>query len=501
METPAAAVSLALFFLSWLFYQRFLCANNDEFQTVPRSKKAANPIAEALARGYQAFSKPLGKPFYIIYWTKRLLILPPKYLGDIRRANRDHLRFQPAINEMLFQYKWLGDSIKTELNQAVIIKGINPQLPKLSGPLIEESEFALDLTVGDSPDGREVSAVEFANDISLRTFSRVLGGKALSRDQTYIDAFNAWSTGNMMTGFLTLMIPFHALRHTIGWPLAMYQKHVRQRRLHNLAKVHVVRRMEEEKSGMYDSTEVDALQLAMNLLPRHLPDQASSTSPTDLLAAQLWQLTWAGAQSPSMTLANMLVKVLETPAHCEVLREEVNAAIESQGWSDAMLNQMPLMDSFIREVQRLYPIMSVNVERKVMNQPFTFSDGLTLPKGTVFAFPASSCALDSDLVANPDEFDPYRFVKLSKQDAERGESDNRWAASQAGTTNMAFGYGNHVCPGRFLAVRGLRIIFARILIGYEVSWNRTDGKAPRMVMEGLSIPDPSQKVTIKRRLL
>lgn len=208
-----------------------------------------------------------------------------------------------------------------------------------------------------------MSAVEFANDISLRTFSRVLGGKALSRDQTYLDAFNAWSTGNMMTGFLTLMIPFHALRHTIGWPLAMYQKHVRQKRLHNLAKTHVVRRMEEEKLGMRDSTEVDALQSAMKLLSQHPPDQDSATPPTDLLAAQLWQLTWAGAQSPTMTLANMLIKVLETPAHGEALREEANAAIESQGWSDAMLNHMPLMDSFIREVQRLCPIFSCTLRK------------------------------------------------------------------------------------------------------------------------------------------
>jgi cytochrome P450 len=80
---------------------------------------------------------------------------------------------------------------------------------------------------------------------------------------------------------------------------------------------------------------------------------------------------------------------------------------------------------------------AVNAERKVIGESFTFSDGLTLPRGTVFAFPASSCALDSELVADPDKFDPYRFVKLAKQDAEREESDNRWAASQAGATNMA----------------------------------------------------------------
>jgi cytochrome P450 len=72
-----------------------------------------------------------------------------------------------------------------------------------------------------------------------------------------------------------------------------------------------------------------------------------------------------------------------------------------------------------------------------MNQAFTFSDGLTLPKGTAFAFPALSCALDSDLVTDPHEFDPYRYVKLARQDADREESNNRWAASQGSVTNMA----------------------------------------------------------------
>jgi cytochrome P450 len=134
----------------------------------------------------------------------------------------------------------------------------------------------------------------------------------------------------------------------------MYQKHVRQQRLFNIAKTHVIRRIEEENLGTRDSTEVDALQSALKLLSQ----DSSGSPPIDLLAAQLWQLTWAGAQSPTMTLANMLIKVLETPAHKEALHEEAKAAVESHGWSDAMLNNMPLMDSFIREVHRVCPIFS-----------------------------------------------------------------------------------------------------------------------------------------------
>ena len=62
-----------------------------------------------------------------------------------------------------------------------------------------------------------------------------------------------------------------------------------------------------------------------------------------------------------------------------------------------------------------------------------------------------------------------------------------------------FGYGNHVCPGRFLAVRGLKIIFARMLVDYEISWTCVKGEVSRIAMEGLSIPDPKQKVRISKR--
>jgi uncharacterized protein YbcC (UPF0753/DUF2309 family) len=97
------------------------------------------------------FTKIAERPVFITYWTKNLLILPPKYWSDVRRANREHLSFQAAMNGMLFQYKWLGDSINTELNQAVIMKGLNPQLTKLSSPLIEEADYALDLYVRNNP--------------------------------------------------------------------------------------------------------------------------------------------------------------------------------------------------------------------------------------------------------------------------------------------------------------------------------------------------------------
>jgi hypothetical protein len=60
METSTAAVSLGLFVLSYLLYQRVAAADNDEFQTIARPKNVANPVGEALARGYQTVSRLLA---------------------------------------------------------------------------------------------------------------------------------------------------------------------------------------------------------------------------------------------------------------------------------------------------------------------------------------------------------------------------------------------------------------------------------------------------------
>lgn len=239
----------------------------------------------------------------------------------------------------------------------------------MSVPMIEEAKFALDLNVGEKSgmdstiatlqalipvEGKIMSVVELANDLSLRTFTRVLGDKELCRDQKYIDAFNTWSRGNIIIGFITLMFPFEYLRLAVTWPLALYQKHVRQQNLFNIAKSHVIRRLEEERLGTHDKTEVDTLKSAIKLMATEISNPESINS----LAAQLWQLTWAGAQSPTMTLANMFVRVLEHPEHGKTLYEEARSAVENHGWGDAMLNHMSLMDSFIREVHRLYPIFS-----------------------------------------------------------------------------------------------------------------------------------------------
>lgn len=140
-----------------------------------------------------------------------------------------------------------------------------------------------------------------------------------------------------------------------------------------------------------------------------------------------------------------------------------------------------------------------------MGKPFEFSDGLTLPIGTRFGFPIKAMQNDSDNYEYPEKFDGFRFSNRSKAEGANAgnilESGHRWASTAMSTTNLAWGYGNHICPGRFFAIRVIKFILTKLLLEYEIGWERPQGaERPKCVnVEGQFVPNLSQKVWIKAR--
>lgn len=65
--------------------------------------------------------------------------------------------------------------------------------------------------------------------------------------------------------------------------------------------------------------------------------------------------------------------------------------------------------------------------------------------------------------------------------------------------SSSFGYGNHACPGRFIAIRLLKLMTARLLLDYDISWDHDGGEPPRMNLEGMSFPNVTAKITLRKR--
>ena len=56
-------------------------------------------------------------------------------------------------------------------------------------------------------------------------------------------------------------------------------------------------------------------------------------------------------------------------------------------------------------------ISIVTGHRTVMQDDFKFDNGLVLPAGTRICFPTLPMHLDPENYANPQNFDPFRFVR------------------------------------------------------------------------------------------
>jgi len=74
-------------------------------------------------------------------------------------------------------------------------------------------------------------------------------------------------------------------------------------------------------------------------------------------------------------------------------------------------------------------------------RPFTFSNGVTVPAGTLVSIPASATHRDERIYPNPDEFDGFRFARL--RESEGGTMTTRHQAVSTSSEHLAFGLGRH----------------------------------------------------------
>lgn len=75
--------------------------------------------------------------------------------------------------------------------------------------------------------------------------------------------------------------------------------------------------------------------------------------------------------------------------------------------------------------------------RLVVDENFTFSNGLTVKKGTRLTFPIMAIMKENERLASPSEFDAYRFLKLRDvPHSDDAGTEYQWAASSISPANL-----------------------------------------------------------------
>ncbi|KAI6359418.1 hypothetical protein MCOR25_007073 [Pyricularia grisea] len=215
---------------------------------------------------------------------------------------------------------------------------------------------------------------------------------------------------------------------------------------------------------------------------------AASGGRLDPADAQL-SLAMAAFFTTAELLRVVLVEVARHPEYVEELREEVSMQFSKHGVSVAAINGMVLLDSFLKESQRLHSGLVV-LERVALKDT-ALPDGRLIPRGSHIMVDSMDL-WNSEIYPDATKFDGRRFLK------KREAGDNASQFVQSSPDYHVFGGGRHICPGRFFAAQELKLVLAHVLVKYDV--RLADGCDPKVVPNGYFVmADPTVRFEVRKR--
>ncbi|KAI0392801.1 cytochrome P450 [Xylariaceae sp. FL0594] len=446
-------------------------------------------IQDLVMRGYHGVTKLTGRPFTVRWWAKDFLILPPEVLPALRDADWAHLSFFRTISDAFFLHTSVGNLYDSDEMVQVVRQGMNPRLPQLIPILEDEISYALKAELGDATGvSRTKSARDFLTAVVHRSASRILVGEELCRDEAFIHESSGFVMSIFFTALIIIKLPLGPLREWLAYPLSAWHRRKLARCADMLMPVLEKRIAEWHNRDTNErptpSSSLDSIEWFLML-----SDEAVDKNR---LAAELMHNLWAGTSAPGGLVTEIIFQLLQQPQYkSPLLSESVEALRRSNGrWTEKALSRLVLVDSFIRETNRLHPTGSITCSRTVLKHPLVLQGGLELPVGTRFGFATEAMQKDAD-----DTFDGFRYVG--------GPSADQSTSTTVSPSNLAFGYGTHACPGRFFAIRLVKMVVMTLLLDYEIEWDGPPvAQRPEPLwIEGQYIPNGSQKIKITRRLV
>ncbi len=126
-------------------------------------------------------------------------------------------------------------------------------------------------------------------------------------------------------------------------------------------------------------------------------------------------------------------------------------------------------------------------------QQHKLNSGIILQPGMLITTPSWLIHTDSENYPGATTFDGLRFY-----DPATNTSTPR--ATTVSSKFLAFGYGSQVCPGRFLGVKIAQILFAKMLLEYEMDFVEASKTKPEnLILPGQIMPNLEAKIRMKRK--
>ncbi|KAK5637332.1 hypothetical protein RRF57_013044 [Xylaria bambusicola] len=415
------------------------------------------------------------------------IVLSPRYVDELRTAPESVLSLREGMAQRhLGQFTTLNVILTSHLQNDVCKTQLSQNLSDFVPTMNEEASFWLAEQISSKSAHVELTGYEAMLKVITGMSSRIFVGQNLSKDERWLRMIVEYTMDVFLIS--AALRPYPAiLRPFIAPWLSSVKRMKRHLRIaQKLFAPIFAHSMPKESKSSRDYSVIEWMSRSA---------QGGDRDPR-ILVKKLLFLTLAAIHTSTMSITHALFDLCEHTECIEPLREEIEAVVRTQGWNLSAINSMKLLDSFLKESQRInHPgLLSFN---RWVRSPLHLSDGTVLPSNTFISMPTNSIAHDPELYENPECFDAFRF--LNKRLASQADAQRHQFVSTS-SDSLPFGHGKFACPGRFFAAAQIKIVLANIIMKYDVSFPGSQIRRPDNVFTGEGIaPDRKQGVVFKHR--
>ncbi|TQN69623.1 Cytochrome P450 monooxygenase BOA4, partial [Colletotrichum shisoi] len=426
----------------------------------PEIQRDGPNLGSTLKRGLLQYP---DEPFKVMTADGFIVFLPARHIQELCM----HPRTEVSFGHMVLQYfsSW---ATGFGINNNTFLKGTKLGLvsdgARFIEPMMDETKTSVNVSYA-------------AGQLTAQVMARAFVGKSLSRNPDWVDGQVSY-----------LAYVWAAARGIQKWPLWV------QPLVYRFVKGYRDLRHEERRLADLLKSEYDASRPEMNRSEanmnreRTMIDYFLTVTDADKREDVMfhmtlqYQLLFTAMHPTSETKLmwyrggpkfwQVLYDIALYPEYQEVLRQELDGIDRSD--QRCWLSQVPKMDSFMKESQRLHAASLVTLTRQVL-KPMTISTGLHFPAGAQVSYMTDAVNLDPKRWPDPEKFDGLRFYKM-REDIESEPHQVTLNYSYSGFPGqLNFCYGVQACCGRQYAGWFIKMMLAELVTMYDLKLKEDPG--------------------------
>ncbi|CAJ1401714.1 unnamed protein product [Effrenium voratum] len=215
--------------------------------------------------------------------------------------------------------------------------------------------------------------------------------------------------------------------------------------------------------------------------------------PKDTLAYEVQSIVLAGLDTTYHVLLWNMLNLAQFPHAQEALREEVFRVLgPSAHFTRDKLSEMPYLKALMRETHR-FSMPSTLLTYRFLDEDVALC-GYNVPAGTRIMMMSEGLQSDPELVEDPEEFRPERFlpeaVQARKSDPLKSLIDHKLLGTP-------FSFGARMCLGARLADMEIMTLLAKFTASFD--FQVAPNQSWEKVSKTMAAPEPTPKVIFRPR--